>query len=58
MGAAIALWEGDNGLAVGMVEVAEGFVAESGGAAAVVVGEDIVAGGGWDDFHRRGLSPG
>jgi hypothetical protein len=41
-----------------MVEVAEGFVAEGGGAAAVVVGEEVVAGRGWDDFHGWGLAPG
>ena len=42
------------GLAVGVVEEAEGFVAEGGGAAAVVVGEKVVAGGCWDGFHRWG----
>ena len=44
-------------LAVGVVEEAEGFAAEGGGAATVVVGENVVAGGCWDHFHRWGLSP-
>ena len=35
-----------------MVEEAEGFVAKGGGAAAVVVGEKVVAGGCWDGFHK------
>jgi hypothetical protein len=52
------LWDGGDGLAVGVVEVAERFAAEGGGAAAVVVGEEMVAGGGWDDFHGWGLAPG
>jgi len=45
-------------LAVGVVEVAERFAAEGGGAAAVVVGEEVVAGRGWDGFHGWGLPPG
>ena len=45
------------GRAVGMVEIAEGFVAEGGGAAAVLVGEEVVAGGWWDGFHG-GAPPG
>ena len=52
------LADGGDGLAVGVVEVAEGFTAEGGGAATVVVGEDVVAGGCWDEFHGWGLSPG
>ena len=52
------LADGGDGLAVGVVEVAEGFTAEGGGAAAVVVGENVVAGGCWDEFHGWGLSPG
>ena len=47
-----------DGLAVGVVEEAEGLAAEGGGTATVVVGEEVVAGGCWDHFHRRGLSPG
>ena len=49
------LWDGGDGLAVGVVEEAEGFAAEGGGAAAVIVGEEVVAGGGGDGFHGWGL---
>ena len=52
------LWDGGDGLAVGVVEEAEGFAAEGGGAATAVVGEEMVAGGCWDDFHRWGALPG
>jgi hypothetical protein len=43
------------GLAVGVVEVAEGFAAEGGGAAAVLVGEAVVAGGAGSGLHGWGL---
>ncbi len=36
---------------VGVVEVAEGLAAEGGRAAAVVVGEEVVAGGDGDGLH-------
>jgi hypothetical protein len=35
-----------------MVEVAEGFAAEGGGAAAVLVGEEVVASGARVGWHR------
>jgi len=41
-----------------MVEVAEGFAAEGGGAATVVVGEEVVAGGYGNGCHGWGLFPG
>ena len=48
-----------DGLAVGVVEVAEGFAAEGGGAAAVGVGEAVVAEGyGGDGGHGVGPPPG
>ena len=52
------LWDGGGGLAVGVVEEAEGFAAERRGAAVVVVGEEIVAGGSGNDFHGWGPTPG
>jgi len=36
---------------VGVVEVAEGLVAEGGGAAGAVVGEEVLAGGTGDGLH-------
>ncbi len=46
-----------DGMAVGVVEVAEGFAAEGGGAAAVVVGEEVVAGGASSCGHGWVLYP-
>jgi hypothetical protein len=43
---------GDLAAVGGVVEVAEGLVAEVGAAAAVSVGEDVVAGMGEFDFHE------
>lgn len=45
-------------LAIGVVVVAEGFAAEGGGAAAMVVGEEVVACGGWFHLDGWGLVPG
>jgi hypothetical protein len=44
-------------LAVGVVEVAEGFAAEGGGAAAVLVGEEVVAGGAVGCGHGVASTP-
>jgi hypothetical protein len=41
-----------------VVEVAEGFVAEGGGAATVLIGEEVVAGGCGNGCHGWGPSPG
>jgi len=46
-----------DGLAVGVVVVAEGFATEGGGAAAVVVGEEVVAGGYGGGVGRHGWGP-
>jgi len=60
--AAVAGFALASGLAGGVVEVAEGFVAEGGGAAAMVVGEDVGAGAdvdcGFGSVHRGGPLPG
>lgn len=53
---AVGVGIGD-GLAVGVVVVAEGFAAEGGGAAAVVVGKEVVADRGGFGGHRVGASP-